>query len=337
MVTTDDASTSITAPTLAQLQAITLSKDGANSSPTSIKIDWSGVAAANGDSMIIMVREYTAPLAALSGADTTVGNALKYSVENSDWSAKANANRVGLTNYYVVYAGDQANGSVTVTNLDNTKSYYFVVIPYAGEGGYNNKFAAASDMQTAASNVTLTTTPVADEPTIHIASITLSTNQTNPNTSMNFSMDVGTAVSTDSVLIVAKNAVYVAGDRPADGNFYEDDLNFTASNNAIGGNGAKVVLRAKVGDVTGSYTVTNLTANTQYYYEVYIFRGTSGSLSQNLKLVLLLRLIALQLERSQSSYCSGYFTFNGYFYLGRYNWFHFKLERRYRKRSNSGC
>ncbi len=284
LVTTDDASTSITAPTLAQLQAITLSKDGANSSPTSIKIDWSGVAAANGDSMIIMVREYTAPLAALSGADTTVGNALKYSIENSDWSAKANANRVGLTNYYIVYAGDQANGSVTVTNLDNTKSYYFVVIPYAGEGGYNNKFAAASDMQTAASNVTLTTTPVADEPTIHIASITLTTNQTNPNTSMNFSMDVGTAVSTDSVLIVAKNAVYVAGDRPADGNFYEDDLNFTASNNAIGGNGAKVVLRAKVGDVTGSYTVTNLTANTQYYYEVYIFRGTSGSLSQNYKI-----------------------------------------------------
>lgn len=265
-----------TAPTSAQLAGIAVSKDGAGSTPTSLKIDWTGVAAANGDSLLIIARARTGGAAA---NDSTPGNALRY-FANSDWGAKSDANRIGQTPWYVVYRGTSANGSVTITNISNSDEYIIRAVPYAGLGGYNSAYASQADLHSNNATIQLVTTPTATQPTVQIAGITLTTNQSNPNTSIGFQIDTTGITAGDSVIVLVKatTAFDTTADRPVDGNFYASNLNF-ASASSIGS--AKVVYRGLVSASAAVQNVTNLTADTRYYFEAVVYRGTSGALSQN--------------------------------------------------------
>lgn len=265
-----------TAPTSGQLAGVVLTKDGSGSTPTSLKIDWTGVAAANGDSLLIIAR---ARSGGATANDSTPGNALRY-FANSDWNARDDANRIGQTAWYVVYRGSSANGSVTVSNISNSDEYIIRAVPYAGLGGYNSAYASQADLHTNNATIQLITTPTATEPTVQIAGITLTTNQSNPNTSIGFQIDTTGFTAGDSVIVLVKatTAFDTTADRPVDGNFYASNLNYTTAS-TLGS--ARVVFRGLVSASSAVQNVTNLTADTRYYFEAVVYRGTSGSLSQN--------------------------------------------------------
>jgi len=265
-----------TAPTSGQLAGIAVTKDGAGSTPTSLKIDWTGVAAANGDSLLIIARARTGGAAA---NDSTPANSLRY-FANNDWSARADANRIGQTAWYVVYRGTSTNGTVTISNISNSDEYIIRAIPYAGLGGYNSAYASKADLNSNNATIQIITTPTATEPTIQIAGITLTTNQSNPNTSIGFQIDTTGITAGDSVIVLAKatTAFDTTADRPVDGNFYASNLNYSSAA-TIGA--ARIVYRGLVSASAGLQNVTNLTADTRYYFEAVVYRGTSGALSQN--------------------------------------------------------
>lgn len=265
-----------TAPSSAQLAGIALTKDGAGSTPTSLKIDWTGVAAANGDSLLIIARSRNGGAAA---NDSTPGNALRY-FANNNWSTRADANRIGQTPWYVVYRGSSANGSVTISNISNSDEYIIRAVPYNGLGGYNSAYASQADLNSNNATVQLITTPTATEPTVQIAGITLTTNQSNPNTSIGFQIDTTGILAGDSVIVLVKatTAFDTTADRPVDGNFYASNLNFAT---ATGVGAAKVVFRGLASASAAVQNVTNLSADTRYYFEAIVYRGTTGALSQN--------------------------------------------------------
>lgn len=268
-----------TAPTSGQLAGIALTKDGAGSSPTSVKIDWTGVAAANGDSLLIIARSTNG---GASASDSTPGNSLAYAA-NNDWSAKTNNNRIGTTPWYVVYKGTSANGSVTISNISNTETYLFRAVPYDGVDGYSSAYASQADLHANNATVQLQTTPTATEPTNRLAAITLTTNQGNPDTRLNFTVDTTGIFQNpgDSVIVLAKaSSILDTTDRPVDGNYYASSADFSTAP-SIGN--AKVVFRGLATAAVSSVEINGLTANTRYYFEAIIFRGTGAAGSQNYK------------------------------------------------------
>lgn len=76
------------------------------------------------------------------------------------------------------------------------------------------------------------------------------------------------------------SSALVSGDRPVDGTFYAADNDFTA---AASLGGAKVVFRGLATAAVTAVEISGLTANTEYYFEAIVFRGTGAAGSQNYK------------------------------------------------------
>lgn len=173
-------------------------------------------------------------------------------VDGTTYTASAafgSGTQIGTGNY-VVYKGD--DDSVHVTGLDTNKRYFFAVYEFNG--------ASTAENYLTTSPLTGDRYTLEEEPA---SAATAAANTGITTTSITFNWTGGDG---DSVLVLVKATSAVNAD-PADGVDYTANAAFTSGSQI--GTGNYVVYKG-----TGnSVTVTGLTPNTAYHYEIFQFNG----------------------------------------------------------------
>jgi hypothetical protein len=97
----------------------------------------------SGDGCIVYMRENDQLFTDPSNGSSYTGNSIYGSGDD-----------IGSGGNYVVFAGASAKGSVLVTNLDDTKDYYFKIATYSGSGASRN-YQVQTDIQNSADDSNL--------------------------------------------------------------------------------------------------------------------------------------------------------------------------------------
>ncbi len=222
-------------------QALNLSFS--NITTSSFNVTWER---GNGDSVIIVIKQG-------SSLTETPSNGTSYNPDPTYGSGETIA-----TGCYVVYTG--TGTAVSITGLSSETQYTVKAFEFNNEEPYTDYLTST------ATNNPVSKYSVATEPGTQAKNITFSNIQSS---SVSLSWDVGDGVSR---LVLAHQGAAIDAN-PTDGFVYSASATFGSGDEIGTGN---FVVYAGTGS---GVTVTNLLANTTYYFKVYEYNGTNDALN----------------------------------------------------------
>ncbi|MBI9065893.1 MAG: T9SS type A sorting domain-containing protein [Salinivirgaceae bacterium] len=215
---------------------------------SSIVVNWTG---GDGENVIIVAKE--------SGS---INDVPSDGTDYDDDNTFNNGQDILGTGEFIVFDGARATGTVTVLGLSDNTEYFFRAFTY-NNSGLNTKYLISSGAGTnPTSQTTLMTEPTEQAHTIAFTSVNT--------TSMTISWSGGNGTNS---LVAVRQSTQGSIENPVDATSYTASNNWSTKGDQLGTSGYYVVYNS-----TGSsVSLTNLSANTTYWVEIFEFNGSLGS------------------------------------------------------------